>query len=125
MASVTVTVDAPHKRPPAQPPAPEVVVLREWQIYILRGPGFDGRALLFVSGLPSADGRANLFVVAERPGGAPLPLKLRMETLSRKKCGLWRYRSLRRKKGIRRRITWYTHSHLLSRAGSYNQYRTE
>jgi energy-coupling factor transporter ATP-binding protein EcfA2 len=76
-ASVTVTVDATRKRPPAQPPAPDVVVLREWQIYILRGPGFDGRALLFVTGLPSADGRANLFVVAARPGGAPLPSQLR------------------------------------------------
>jgi hypothetical protein len=72
-ASATVTVEA--KRP-ASPPAPEVAVLREWQIYALRGPGFDGHALLFVNGLPLLDGRATLFMVAERPGGDSLPLKL-------------------------------------------------
>jgi hypothetical protein len=77
-ASVTVTLEPPP-RPAASStssPAPEVVVLREWQVYILRGPGFDGRALLFVTGLPSAEGLATLCVVAERPGGAKLPPRL-------------------------------------------------
>ena len=70
---VTHPVDAP--RPPAPPPAPEVVVLREWQAYQLRGLGFDGHAMLFITGLPSNDGAATLFAVAERPGGPALPIK--------------------------------------------------
>ena len=77
-ASVTVTVEPSRiTAPSTSPAAPEVVVLREWQTYILTGPGFDGHALLFVTGLPSTDGHATLCLVAERPGGDKLPSKLR------------------------------------------------
>ncbi len=78
-ASVTVPVtrpvDGPEPAPPSPPPAPIVVVLREWQAHQLLGLGFNGRAMLFITGLPSNDGAATLFAVAERPGGALLPIK--------------------------------------------------
>ncbi len=78
-ASVTVPVTrpagVPEPAPPSPPPAPIVVVLREWQAHQLLGLGFNGRAMLFITGLPSNDGAATLYAVAERPGGALLPIK--------------------------------------------------
>ncbi len=75
--SLTVPVTRPEgpRSAPPPPPAPEVIVLREWQAQQLHGLGFDGHAMIFISGLPSLDGRADLFVVAERPGGPALPIK--------------------------------------------------
>jgi hypothetical protein len=77
--SITVLVNRPVEAPrpaaPSPPPAPEVVLLREWQAHQLHNLGFDGHVMLFITSLPSNDGAATLFVVAERPGGPPLPTK--------------------------------------------------
>jgi hypothetical protein len=76
--SVTVPVTRPVEGPPAPippPPAPIVVVLREWQPQQLHSLGFEGHVMLFITSLPSNDGAATLFAVAERPGGDLLPIK--------------------------------------------------
>jgi hypothetical protein len=50
-------------------------VLREWQPQQLHSLGFEGHVMLFITSLPSNDGAATLFAVAERPGGDLLPIK--------------------------------------------------
>ena len=75
---VTHPVESPRPAPtspPSPPPPPVVVVLREWQAQLLHSLGFDGHAMLFITGLPSNDGAATLVAVAERPGGPALPIK--------------------------------------------------
>jgi hypothetical protein len=73
-ATVTVSPSVPITTPLA---GPEVAVLSAWQAYLLRGRGFNSRAMIFVPAIPTADdARAVFCVIAERPGGEPLPLRL-------------------------------------------------
>lgn len=75
-ATASATVYAPQAATPAPVAAqatPEVVVLSEFRPYLLRGD-FGGRAMLYMTKLPVLDGRASLYVMAQRPGGAPFPV---------------------------------------------------